>query len=79
MTIAHLYQRVCYMGLTGTTSEERGLTIAHLYQRVCYMGLTGTTSEERGLTIAHPYQSVLSEPYRYDLGGPDVAPFSVPV
>ena len=46
------------MGLTGTTSEERGLTIAHLYQRVCYMGLTGTTSEERGLTIAHLYQRV---------------------
>ena len=44
------------MGLTGTTSEERGLTIAHLYQKVCYTGLTGTTSEERGLTIAHLYQ-----------------------
>ena len=58
LTIAHLYQRVCYTGLTATTSEERGLTIAHLYQRVCYTGLTATTSEERGLTIAHLYQRV---------------------
>ena len=45
LTIAHLYQRVCYTGLTATTSEARGLTIAHLYQRVCYTGLTATTSE----------------------------------
>ena len=34
-----------------------------------------------GQTMAHLYlyQSVLYGPYRYDLGGPDVAPFSVPV